>query len=236
MQIIIRLPASDTITLDVGASDTIDTVKAMTRNSTRIPKCKQSLSFNGKEDLDDTRTLRSYRMKNGAIIDLKLAVKGAGARQQQCKKDLMLKKKKVFVTTGDDRLLFQQAYDVSLQAMTMNVPNAIALIRGMSIEDLTAITVVLDHGKETFAVKLKDIVSYVPEFRKLTVIEGKIATAKDRMSDVVMEAMVETFVKESGAVNIELLKQEIRISLEIKKNDPRAAGSANTAGPTNMET
>ena len=235
MQIIIRLPASDTITLDVGASDTIDTVKALTRNSTRIPKCKQSLSFNGKEDLDDTRTLRSYRMKNGAIGDLKLAVKGAGARQQQCKKDLMLKKK-VFVTTGDDRLLFQQAYDVSLQAMTMNVPNAIALIRRMSIEDLTAITVVLDHGKETFAVKLKDIVSYVPEFRKLTVIEGMIATAKDRMSDVVMEAMVETFVKESGAVNIELLKQEIRISLEIKKNEPRATGSASAAGPVNMET
>ena len=225
MQIFVITTTAKTITLDVAESYTIDNVKFMIAghpDGGKVPPDMQRLLFGGK-DIEGDMTLRDCNIAAGSTLQLSMFIDGGAGGRQQCKKDLMLKKKKVFTTTSNDKALFVEAFDMSLHSMTVSNVNAIEILRSMAIEDLVALKHLLEHGKETFAVKLKEIVSYVPQFRKLTMIEGKIVSAKDRMSDVLMESLVETFVKDSGAVNIELLKQEIRVSIELKPAGHSAA-------------
>ena len=71
MQIDVKLPTDQNITIEVESSDTIEAVKEKIYAQQGISTVKQILMFNGTE-LEDGRTLGEYNIQVGNVIDLKL--------------------------------------------------------------------------------------------------------------------------------------------------------------------
>jgi len=82
MQIFVKTPTGETITLDVEASDTIVMIKAMVQSMRGYPRHEQRLIFAGQQ-LENDRTLTDYNIQDGSTLELVLRMAGGGKRGRQ---------------------------------------------------------------------------------------------------------------------------------------------------------
>jgi hypothetical protein len=127
MQIFVKTPTGETITLDVEASDTIDTVKAMLRDRGHGHKEHQRLIF-ASEQLEDARTLSDYNIQEGATLHLVLRLSGgAGA-----------KRGRAAAAGGDEAGGPKKSKDETIEAIVESIRTRLVALGGENVPAIVA--------------------------------------------------------------------------------------------------
>ena len=79
-QLFIRSLTGKTVTLNIGASESVESVKSLIEASEGIPPSQQKLTIGGREQLREGK-LSDYRVQSGETLDLSLHLYGGGSME-----------------------------------------------------------------------------------------------------------------------------------------------------------
>ncbi len=77
MQIFVKTLVGKSISIKVESDNTIEDLKKKIQNQTKMSSNRQRLIFGGKQ-LENYRTISSYRIKNGFTVHLVFRISGGG--------------------------------------------------------------------------------------------------------------------------------------------------------------
>ena len=195
MQIFVKI-GSETITMDVEASNTINILKIIIKNKEGIPKNQQRLLFNNNQ-LEDGCTISDYSIQRESTITLMLAVKGGGKGAKPVASDAEKVERLALRLTGDTRAVADEevaSFTTALggrskliQQLRQN-PNIIQeKIYERSIDELSEALKCLPSSQDLYKPKLAEFLTkLVPTISQ---IEQGCHTAKSVYSEIIAEGL-----------------------------------------------
>ena len=95
MQIFVKLPKGKTITMDVGASHTINNIKAIIKDREGIPMKQQRLFYQDQQH-EDGYSISDYDIQKESMLHLGLSLRGGGRQvvMKATKKETIEKKRR----------------------------------------------------------------------------------------------------------------------------------------------
>ena len=194
---------ADPLSLDVKASDNIETVKAKIQGKTGITVDKQRLFFAGQQlkaegTLLGYNTLADYNIKAQNTIEMmedREKVKGgAGVKKSGIKlKPKVAKVKTVLTTSAVQVPVLEQATNVAVQFAAMTTATADEVVADMSTESLLACKTFMNEDRTHIDKKLEKICEYTTQWQKLEAARLLIVESQARCSHIVKEAIANKF-------------------------------------------
>ena len=194
---------ADPLSLDVKASDNIETVKAKIQGKTGITVDKLRLFFAGQQlkaegTLLGYNTLADYNIKAQNTIEMmddREKVKGgAGARTSGIKlKPKVAKVKTVLTTTAVQVPVLEQATTVAVQFAGVTTAAADEVLADMTTESLLACKAFMNEDRTHIEKKLEKICEYTTQWQKLEAARLLIVESQARCSHIVKEAVANKF-------------------------------------------
>jgi len=180
---------ADALTLDVKASDNIETVKAKIQGKTGITVDKLRLFFAGQQlkaegTLLGYSTLADYGIKAMNTIEMmedREKVKGGmpGVKKSNIKlKPKVAKVKTVLTTTAVQVPVIEQATAVAVQFAAVTTAAADEVVADMTTESLLACKAFMNEDRTHIEKKLEKICEYTTQWQKLEA--GRLLIAESR--------------------------------------------------------
>ena len=181
MQIFVGF-GSKTITLEVEASDTVYTIKAINRIKMGIPPKHQRLLFNDLQ-LEDGCTLSDYNIQNESVLTLTMSILGGG---KIIKTRIVTKATES--TTINDRVCFEGAWKCAMAIHLCNEMDLDIEFTKTSMKQLDDLYQYLKHDKTNSKKKAQKMVEYLPEYEILQMAMNKVNIAIERLRTLTQNA------------------------------------------------
>ena len=190
MTIFVRMPEGKTITLHVEPSNTISIVKGIIKNKEGIPKNQQRL-VHIVQELEDSRTLSDYNIKNESYLILFARGRGGGKRGRQDKQDKHNPfEEEVFTPCSlQHRGLWEEAFNSVVFINNMADLDLSATIKSFSPEQLMAIANEWSTSKKTNAVKFESMAFHIEHLRTIVEVENMTKCAIKKFKKLLGKAL-----------------------------------------------
>ena len=182
MQVFVETPEGKTITLDVEASHTICTLKAILKNMLGIPKNQQRLIFNDMQ-LEDGYTISDYNIPDLATLKMLMGIRGGGKMIKT-----RIATKATESTSVDDRCYYEGAWKCAVAIHTCTEMDLIGEFQKMTTNQLDDLYQYLKHDKTTNKKKSQKLVEFLPEHEILQRAMNKINIAVERLRSLTQNA------------------------------------------------
>ena len=222
LEILVKMPPGNTITIVVSGVQTIGTVKAVIQNkegSGGIPWNKQFISFPGGEDLENSRRVSDCGIIAGSSLVVALGLDG-GARKDV--RRTIQKRRGDVGTRAEDQPQYLAAHVAAMSALAPASVNIKGIFGNMDLNVLEQVETSL-RGKENFDVKLRAMAFMTTEYVTMTLVEEKLQHAKATLVETVISSTVEQYGRDNGTYDIERFKRDLAIIIDKKRTEWAAA-------------
>ena len=180
MQIFVKTPNGNVITLDVEASDTIAIVKTIIKNKEAFPKNQQRLIYHDLQ-LEDSFALSDYNITNESMLTLAGRPLGAGKRPRTSKvKPNPFEEERVQSVKHENQEDFESSFHTCLSIANIESLDPITLLGQCDIQGLLTLKTHLSTGKAHHLNKVEEACDLLPFIQKLLKVKMFVSVSHDK--------------------------------------------------------